>query len=118
MKSPQEEKNSASTDGHIDRVKEQQKEVNQQIKAYKNDYKNSLEQTFQQDNPSTAWKAKQAITGIKPRKQLTECNSDFTNDLNNFYGRFDVCENNLLNMTLRMRSELDIVDIGEADHGP
>lgn len=68
-----------------------QKELNEEIKVCKENYKNKLEQHFTKNNAREAWKGLNTITG-KGVKKSTPAVSDvnqFADDLNKFYARFD-----------------------------
>lgn len=86
------EKKLAFLRGEMDLVREKEKEFRQRVFKAKIDFKNKIEQRFCSGNAKQAWEGLNVMMGREQNKQsinITDC-SKFVNDLNTFYGRFDV----------------------------
>ncbi len=86
------EKKLAFLRGEMDLVREKETEFRQRVFKAKIDFKNKIEQRFCSGNAKQAWDGLNVMMGREQNKQsinITDC-SKFVNDLNTFYGRFDV----------------------------
>lgn len=75
-----------------DVVKEKEKEFKRKVFTAKIDFKNKVEQRFCTGNAKQAWEGLNSIMGREGKKQsvnVADCGK-FVNDLNIFYGRYDV----------------------------
>lgn len=86
------EKEATFLRGEVDLVREKDKEFRRRVFTSKIDFKNKIEQRFCTGNAKTAWEGLNVMMGRDRKKQsvnIADYNR-FVNDLNIFYGRFDV----------------------------
>ena len=68
-----------------------QKQIDDTISTCKTNYKNKIASLFRQKDPKSAWKGLRQLTGINKKcpNNVVDNPSVFSNELNNFYARFD-----------------------------
>lgn len=84
------EKREVFGSGDRSQLKEVQTRIDREIKSCKLAYKRKLERNFSQNNTQAAWRAMESITGYKGKKKPVDFSADFVDELNRFYGRFEV----------------------------
>ena len=103
-------KNQAHVAGERVEVRNIQKQIKCQVKTAKELYREKIERSFHENNPKTAWKTLQNVTGYKRKSSVPEsivCQT-FVDNLNKFYCRFDktdfLRENTEVNRNLKENS--------------
>ena len=110
------EKGAALSTGDSELVKEIQRKIKQQTEKCKHSYKEKIEQNFRENNPRKAWKTMQDITGYnkdKSKSTVIDQDSEFVDELNDFYCRFDVDNYSHENEEVRSKVKDEIPDRGE-----
>ena len=90
MKKLLRDKREAFASGDRGQLKEAQKRIDGEIKSSKLAYKRKLELNFSQNNAQAAWRAMEMITGYKSKNKTVDFSADFVEELNTFFGRFEV----------------------------
>ena len=83
------QKQDAFSEGDSLLLKDLQKKIQKQILCSKAEYKRKLDLDFRRRDSKAAWKKMQTITGYKKGSQNLELDTDFINELCDFYSRFD-----------------------------
>ncbi len=81
---------SAFKSGNIDNQKQASYDLRRSIKAAKRQYKNKVEEHFNNNNPRSMWQGINNITGFKGNKPATvNIATSLPDELNTFYARFE-----------------------------
>ena len=91
LKATLNEKKKALASKDKDQLKHVQSILNKEIKTCKTVYKNKIEQLFNSNKSSDAWKGLSFMSGYKSKSCMLEADDPlaFANELNEFYNRFD-----------------------------
>ena len=84
-------KERARTMGDRAEVRHVQKRIKREVESSKESYKDKIEGSFKENDPRSAWKTLQRVTGYKQKSSVPEFAScqTFVDKLNKFYCRFD-----------------------------
>ncbi|KAJ8021605.1 RNA-directed DNA polymerase from mobile element jockey [Holothuria leucospilota] len=93
------EKKAAFSSGDQDLVKEKQREIKKEVKRCKKEHGKKLEDKFEEGNTKAAWQVMQSVTGHKGKNKCGTIRNGqrLVNGLNEFYCRFDVKSDELVN---------------------
>jgi hypothetical protein len=85
-------KRSAFASGDKEELRAVQKELKKAIREGKEQYKQKLEAKLERNNVKDVWQGMQKITGYSKKNKFdgSSSGSDFADELNTFYARFDV----------------------------
>ena len=90
------QKNICFTQGDTARYRELQKQLKKELKLAKCRYKDKVESMLRAGSSRPAWEGVKSMMGMQPKKSHVSLNGRpdlvLSNDLNNFYNRFNVCD--------------------------